>query len=223
MRSIEERLGEWYPILKPELDQDYMHVRLANFLLAVPDVDLCPSWDNVFRAFELCPPSKVKVVIIGQDPYYTRGVADGLCFSMRNGGNTPSFRNIRTAVRKAGYQVNSTDLTPWTSEGVLMLNTVLTTRVGVPNAHKNTGWLQFTSKVISLVKRMQQHKVWMLWGNQAQASFSEQLVINGYNHALMCSHPAARGEFNDFIQSDHFTKCNEILKLHSLTPVNWNT
>lgn len=222
MKPLEERLGEWYPILENVLKgPEMMNVRQK--LGKVPASILCPRPHEVFRAFELCQPKDVKVVIIGQDPYFTAGIADGLCFSMRTGGNTPSFRNIRTAVTQSGYSLTNSDLTPWAEQGVLMLNTVLTTIIGTANAHKLWGWQALTGKVINVLTDLPQFKVWMLWGKQAMETYLQYKSYANSNTVLHCSHPAARGFYNDFIQSNHFTKCNNILIEKGYTPINWTT
>ena len=180
-----------------------------------------PPGKLIFRAFELCPFDKVKVVILGQDPYHNPGQAMGLSFSVPDSVPAPpSLKNIfaeiesDTAVKMSGR----TNLEPWARQGVLLLNAILTVRAGQAASHSNLGWQQFTDAVITRLSERRSGIVYMLWGNFARGKAS--LINAGANCILEAAHPSplARGAF---FGCRHFSKANAYLISRGLSPIDW--
>lgn len=213
-------LGSWYPILEPYVDWD--NLKNIQQHLSTRGTQILPSGTEVFNAFKLCPPEKTKVVILGQDPYHTPGVAHGLAFSSKRG--TPqSLRYIFKALKHDGVTRNKSDLTDWATQGVLLLNTVLTVDAGKANSHKEIGWEQFTRSVVSAISIKLDPVVFMLWGNQAK-SYSKEIMPFGDNLILKAPHPVAevyQGNKAGFINCGHFKKANNYLKKQGLSPIKW--
>lgn len=180
-----------------------------------------PKGSDIFKAFDLCPVEKLKVVILGQDPYHGAGQAMGLSFSVPTGIPAPPslqniFKEISTdcGIRMSG----ATDLTKWAEQGVLLLNAILTVRAGIAASHGKIGWEQFTDAVISYISAHCDGVVFMLWGNFAR---SKAPLIDGSRHCILeAAHPSplARGAF---FGCRHFSKANEYLSLHCKTPIDW--
>lgn len=171
-----------------------------------------PSPDKVFRAFELTPYDKVRVVILGQDPYHGKGQAHGLSFSVEQGKTPPSLRKILKELERDPGVVPHQDgnLESWARQGVLLLNTVLTVRAGSPNSHRGKGWEAFTDAVIRAVNKKSERVVFLLWGAPAQKK--EGLVTNPKHHVVVAAHPAARANArNPLIGSRSFSLANEAL------------
>jgi len=180
-----------------------------------------PPGALIFRAFELCPLDKVKVVILGQDPYHGSGQAMGLSFSVPDDiPAPPSLKNIfkeietDTGIRMSGRP----NLEKWARQGVLLLNAVLTVRAGEAASHSGIGWQQFTDAVISTISRQREGVVFLLWGNYARSKAG--LIDTQKHHILQAAHPSplARGAF---FGCRHFSKTNEILKSRGETPIDW--
>lgn len=174
-----------------------------------------PEKENIFRALELCPFEQVKVVIIGQDPYFNKGQANGLCFSVSQGMKVPpSLRNIfKELDDDIGIKRTNTDLSDWAENGVLLLNSVLTVREGTANSHKGWGWEEYTSNVINTLNESKQGIVFMLWGNYAKnvgknISREKHLVLEA-NHPSPLS--ANRG---GWFGCKHFSKASSYLGEH---------
>lgn len=181
--SLKKRLGEeWYEVLKDEFVKDYM----INLSLFIKDrqskTTVYPKNDDIFNAYKFTPYNKVKVCIIGQDPYINENQAHGLSFSVENGKSTPSLRQIAKAVNSDNW---SNNLTRWTEQGVMLLNNVLTVDAGNSNSHKNKGWEQFTQKTVELLDR--QNILFLLWGKDAQTviPFIKESIF------IACEHPVA--------------------------------
>ena len=212
----------WREALQSEFDQPYF-AALARQLHAEKAAGrtIFPPGGQIFRAFELCPLDATKVVILGQDPYHGYGQAMGLCFSVPQGVPAPPslkniFREIETdlGVRMSG----SPDLTPWARQGVLLLNAVLTVRAGEPTSHGGIGWQTFTDAVIRTVSERRDGVVFLLWGNYAR---SKAPLVDGSRHLVLeAAHPSplARGAF---FGCRHFSRCNDYLKAHGATPIDW--
>ncbi|MGA0012715.1 MAG: uracil-DNA glycosylase [Flavobacteriaceae bacterium] len=183
---------------------------------------LCtPEPDAIFRAFERCPEHQVKVVIIGQDPYPALGVADGLAFSTKRPSHIPvSLRNI--LIESGNPMAKNGRLDYWAEQGVLLLNTVLTTRVGEANAHRKMGWESFTESVVQYLAEKGQPMVFMFWGNQAK---KQAKILQKISHIaiLESGHPsplsANRGHW---FGNNHFNLANAFLVEHSQEPIDWN-
>ena len=192
--------------------QQFLHDELSE---TGSDISIYPPKHLVFNAFHLTPPSKLKVVILGQDPYINPGEAMGLAFSVQSGKNIPpSLRNIFKKLHKTTL---SGDLTDWAKQGVLLLNTSLTVKAHVSNSHSSQ-WKDITDSMISYLSDNFTNLIFMLWGGNA---FKKKEYIDGNkHHVLISSHPSPLGcskqmkghtSFND---SNHFVECNDILTLH---------
>lgn len=180
-----------------------------------------PPGGQIFKAFELCPLDKVKVVILGQDPYHGYGQAMGLSFSVPQGVEAPpSLKNIFKEIESdLGIRMSgSPDLRPWAEQGVLLLNSVLTVRAGQPASHSRIGWQTFTDAVIKTISDRCEGVVFLLWGNYARSK--AVLVDKSRHHVLEAPHPSplARGAF---FGCRHFSATNEILAAEGKSPIDW--
>ena len=190
-----------------------------------------PPKSQIFQALTLTPPEKVRVVIVGQDPYHGPGQANGLAFSVSPGiPIPPSLRNIfREMHEDIGARIpNSGDLTPWAEQGVLLLNTVLTVQGGMPNSHRDWGWQEFVLEVFRLCVTLPQPVVFLLWGRQAQSFVSGLPIDKLPNKKVLCSsHPSPLGAGKGsagvpaFLGSRPFSKTNQLLGEMGAKPVKW--
>ncbi len=198
--------------------------QLSSFLNAeYREQTVFPPLDDLFTAFRLTLPDRVKAVILGQDPYHDDGQAHGLAFSVRAGVRfPPSLRNIfkelnadlNLPVPKDGL------LTAWAEQGVLLLNTVLTVRAHQPTSHQKHGWEPFTDAVIAELSRKKEHLIYVLWGAPAQA---KQPLIDTGKHTVICSaHPSPLSAHRGFFGSRPFSAVNRDLAAHGMTPIDWN-
>lgn len=180
-----------------------------------------PDKKDVFRAFKLCPLSKLKVVIIGQDPYHQPNQADGLCFSVRNKNIPPSLRNIYKEINNEfGYvRYNQGDLSSWAQQGVLLINNVLTVRYNCPKSHNNHGWEDFTTEILLHINSVVNNVVYLLWGNDAKSKL--RYISKKDNLILTSSHPSPLSVHNGFFGNKHFLITNEYLVKHNKTPIIW--
>lgn len=212
----------WFEILKPEFEKEY-YKRLEQFLdKEYATKTIYPKSENVFNAINYVPLDKVKVVIIGQDPYHEPNQAHGLSFSVEHSDLPPSLKNIFKEIEtETGIKNTNGNLTAWAKQGVLLLNTVLTVERGKANSHKGKGWENLTMEIVKKVNEINSPIVFLLWGAQAQ-SFSQ--VLTNPNHlVLKCAHPSPLSAFNGFFGCGHFVKTNEFLVKHGLTTINWST
>jgi len=214
--------SSWLELLSEEFEAEYFSTLMDFVKEERAAKTVYPPEDEVYSAFNLTPADKVKVVILGQDPYHGSNQAHGLCFSVKNGKIPPSlntiFRNLNRFTRME--KPTSGNLTKWAEQGVLLLNTVLTVRHKAANSHKRKGWEQFTDAAIRKLSDERTNLVFLLWGKQAQAKKS---LIKGGNHLILeTSHPAARAANLTFKDSDHFNETNIFLKTNSLKPIDWN-
>ena len=181
-----------------------------------------PPADDIFNAFHLTPLSKVKVVILGQDPYHNVGQAHGLCFSVKPDVETPpSLVNIYQELHDdlGCYIPNNGYLVKWAEQGVLMLNTVLTVRAHMANSHHGKGWEEFTDAAIRVLAEERENLVFILWGSYAQ---KKGAFIDRNKHLVLSSaHPSPLSAYNGFFGNKHFSKTNEYLKAHGKTEINW--
>jgi len=217
------RLPEaWKELLKDEFDKEYFKTLTARVKAEYQQEKVFPHPKHIFRAFELCTPKDVKIVILGQDPYHTPGVAHGLAFStLPDNPIPPSLQNIFKEIEaEFGDPINkSPDLTRWASQGVLLLNASLTVRSGMANSHQEYGWHQFTDAVIKAVSANTEHVVFLLWG--AFAGKKEGL-IDGEKHLVLKSpHPSPLSAHRGFLGNGHFKKANEYLKVHGRSEIEW--
>ena len=212
----------WKEALKDEFDKPYF-TALAEELHREKRAGevIFPPGREIFKAFELCPLDKVKVVILGQDPYHGSGQAMGLSFSVPQGVPAPpSLKNIFKEIESdLGVRMSgSPDLRPWAEQGVLLLNSVLTVRAGQPASHGRIGWQTFTDAVISLISERCEGVVFLLWGNFARSK--APLVDGTRHHILEAAHPSplAKGAF---FGCRHFSRTNEILTSEGRAPIDW--
>jgi uracil-DNA glycosylase len=221
--SIKSLSPEWNELLKSEFEKPYFEKLSASVNEAYKKGPTYPPASLVFNAFHLCPPDKIKVVIIGQDPYHGAGQAHGLCFSVNDGvAFPPSLRNIFKELESdiPGLKTPSSgNLEAWARQGVLLLNAVLTVAANSPGSHKSFGWELFTDAVIKIISEKKEHVVFMLWG--AYAITKSNLIDSGKHLVLTAAHPSplARGAF---FGCRHFSRANAYLQMQGIPPVRWN-
>ena len=217
--SIEQ---SWKKALAEEFDKPYFRELVAELHREKQaGITVYPPGGSIFKAFDLCPLDKVKVVILGQDPYHNPGQAMGLSFSVPEGvAAPPSLKNIFKEIESdLGIRMSgSTDLTPWARQGVLLLNSVLTVRAGAAASHSGLGWQEFTDAVIRIISETQDGVVFLLWGNYAKTK--APLIDISRHHILAAAHPSplARGAF---FGCRHFSRANEILEYEGKSPIDW--
>ena len=184
--------------------------------------DIFPAKENIFNALKLTPYCNVKVVIVGQDPYHGEGQAHGLCFSVMPGVvPPPSLKNIFKEMQDDVHTTipNHGCLVSWAKQGVLLLNTVLTVREGMPNSHAKFGWQTFTDEIIRKVNEKKDPVVFILWGANAKAKIP---LITNPNHLILYSaHPSPLSAYNGFFGCKHFSKTNQFLKEHGRKEIDW--
>ena len=217
-----DKIGNnWDDILKEEYNKPYFE-KLMNFIEdEYSKYTIYPDKNNIYNALKLTPPDKVKVVILGQDPYINKNQANGLSFSVQPGiAIPPSLRNIFREQRKdlEIIQPNSGDLTKWAEQGVLLLNTTLTVRAGLSNSHQGKGWGIFTDSIIKYLGQ-KENIVFMLWGNNAKAK--RKLIDGSKNLILEAAHPSPLSATRGFFGCQHFSKANNYLIEHNLSPIDW--
>ncbi len=213
----------WHSKLADTLSQPYFDRLKKNLTKAYSEQDIWPKQENIFKAFNLCPIDSVKVVILGQDPYPTAGHAHGLSFSVPSSIRPlpKSLKNIyKELVDDLAVEMpESGDLSHWASQGVLLLNTVLTVKAGAANSHKNMGWQTFTDQVIRVVSENLDGVIFILWGAPAQAK--EGLIDTSKHHILKAPHPSPLSSYRGFFGSKPFSKTNELLALQGKNSINW--
>lgn len=213
--------NEWDEIVKEEYEKNYFQ-KLMNFVEEEYNTKtIYPEKENIYNALKLVPPDKVKVVILGQDPYINKGQAHGLSFSVQDGITIPpSLRNIYKELESdlAIAPASSGNLTKWAEQGVLLLNTTLTVRSGSSNSHKGKGWGLFTDSIIKYLGN-KENIVFILWGKNAQEK--ENFIDNNKNLVLKAAHPSPLSASRGFFGCKHFSKTNEYLKEHNIEPINW--
>lgn len=212
----------WKDALSGEFDKDYF-IKLTDFVRNeyLSGKAIYPAPANIFNAFNLCPLDKVKVVIIGQDPYHEPGQAHGLCFSVLPPTKIPpSLVNIYKEIENdLGHpSVTHGDLTYWAEQGVLLLNATLTVQAHLAASHAGKGWEQFTDAVIRAVAK-QDNIVYMLWGSYAQKK--AEFVNPDKNLILKSVHPSPLSASRGFFGNHHFSRANQYLVEHGKTPIEW--
>lgn len=217
--QIEE---SWKQILSAEFEKDYFR-QLTDFVRnEYRSTTVYPPGKLIFNAFNLCPFEQVKVVIIGQDPYHGPGQAHGLCFSVNdNVPFPPSLRNIFKEIQDdLGKLIpESGSLTRWAKQGVLLLNATLTVRAHQAGSHQRRGWEEFTDAAIRALAEQREHLVFILWGAYAQ---KKGAFIDRSRHLVLTSvHPSPLSAHNGFFGNRHFSRANEYLQQHGLTPIEW--
>ena len=213
---------DWKEILAPEFDKPYFE-QLTNFVRdEYASRRIYPRGSNIFRAFDKCPFERLKVVIIGQDPYHGPGQANGLCFSVVAGSFiTPSLQNIVKEVHDdTGAPIPvSGNLDRWAEQGVLLLNAVLTVREHEAASHAGRGWETFTDAVVKAIAERKEGIVYMLWGSYAQRKGA--IANPSRNLILKAVHPSPLSVYRGFFGCRHFSKANEYLQSIGKTPIEW--
>ena len=217
--QIEE---SWKERLTNEFEKDYF-IRLTDFVRAeYKSTTIYPPGRLIFNAFNLCPFDKVKVVIIGQDPYHGPDQAHGLCFSVNDGiAYPPSQQNIFKEIQNdLGIPIPSSgNLTRWANQGVLLLNATLTVRAHQAGSHQRKGWEEFTDAAIRILANQREHLVFILWGGYAQ---KKGAFIDRSKHLVLTSaHPSPLSAYNGFFGNKHFSRTNDYLTAHGKTPIQW--
>jgi uracil-DNA glycosylase len=215
--------ASWLEHLEGEFQQTYMQ-SLEAFLEQEKSAgkQIFPPAEEVFSAFERTPLDKVKVVILGQDPYHGDGQAHGLCFSVRSGVKVPpSLRNIFKEINaELGFPVaRNGDLSAWAERGVLLLNSVLSVEAGKAASHQGRGWESFTDRVIDTINRHTEGVVFMLWGSYAQRK--GQYIDTQRHCVLSAPHPSPLSAHRGFFGCGHFKACNDYLIARGQAPVDW--
>jgi uracil-DNA glycosylase len=212
----------WKKALRVEFEKEYWKSLTETVREQYLKTKVYPPAKNIFRAFDLCPLDKVKVVIVGQDPYHGFKQANGLCFSVNDGiPLPPSLQNIYKEIENdlKIRPLQSGDLTRWAKQGVLMLNSVLTVLANKPASHSGLGWEQFTDAVIKTLNEHREHIIYLLWGRYAQTKGA--VIDRSKNLVLTSAHPSPYSVAN-FYGNHHFSKCNEYLKGNDMYPIDWS-
>lgn len=213
--------SDWKNLLKDEFEKDYFLNMEKTLKNEYKNNTIFPKWENIFNCLNLTPYNKVKVVILGQDPYHGLGQAHGLAFSVQNDTKLPpSLRNIYKEMSSdLGEKPNQTgDLTYLAKQGVLLLNNTLTVEQSKPNSHKNIGWNIFTDKIVELLNQKDEPLVFLLWGNDA---IKKAKFINNNHTYLKSTHPSPFSAYRGFLGCKHFSKTNEILEKNGISKINW--
>lgn len=212
---------EWSAILKDTIDPEFKK-NLFNFINnEYKTKTVYPPKEKIFNSMNYVPLSKVKVVIIGQDPYHVKGQADGLAFSCANGTPQPSLTNIFKEINAdLGLKMSGeTRLYKWAEQGVLLLNSSLTVIESQPTSHSMCGWLTFTRKIVEIINKQDQPIVYMLWGAHAKSFMN---LLNNPNHLVLTApHPSPFSAYTGFFGCKHFSKCNAFLVENGLPPIDW--
>lgn len=214
--------NDWLTDIGKEFHKDY-YKELYQFVKnEYTGYEVFPQSDDIFSAFHLTPLSKVKVVILGQDPYHNVGQAHGLCFSVKPDVDIPpSLVNIYKELHDdLGCKIpNNGYLVKWAEQGVLMLNTVLTVRAHQANSHQGRGWEEFTDAVIKAVNDQDRPIVFILWGRPAG---NKKSMLNNPKHLILqAPHPSPLSSYRGFFGSKPFSKTNQFLESNNIAPIDW--
>ncbi len=211
--------NSWDALLADQFSAPY-YLQLREFLKAEYRAGaVFPPPEDIFNALKATPYEKVKVVLLGQDPYHGEGQAHGMCFSVRKGvALPPSLKNIyKELERELGIPPATHGcLQKWAEEGVLLLNTVLTVRQGAPASHRGKGWERLTDRIITLLDERPEPLVFLLWGSHARAK--KDLIRNPRHLILESAHPSPLSAHSGFFGCGHFIKVNDFLK----DPIDWS-
>lgn len=217
--KIEE---SWKSHLNTEFQKAYFNELISFVKQEYASKRIYPPGSLIFSAFDHCPLSDVKVVIVGQDPYHGKGQANGLCFSVADGvRHPPSLQNIFKEIEKdLGIPIPASgNLERWASQGVLLLNATLTVEAKKAGSHQNKGWELFTDAVLKVVSDQKSKIVFLLWGAYAQ---KKGAFLDHEKHlVLKAPHPSPFSAHSGFFGSSHFSKTNQYLQRQGLTPINW--
>jgi uracil-DNA glycosylase len=222
-RTMDVKIApSWKSHLEEEFSKPYF-TQLIDFVKSeYATQTVYPPGREIFRSFDECDFDKVKVVIIGQDPYHGPGQANGLCFSVRENVRMPPslvniFKEIKNDLGKPIPQ--SGDLERWAQQGVLLLNATLTVRASSPGSHQNKGWESFTDAVIKTISDQKEHVVFLLWGAYAQKK--GEIIDRSKHYVLLSPHPSPFSADRGFFGNKHFSKANDYLKSKGLKEIEW--
>ena len=213
----------WKKVLENEFQSSYFSDIISKTKEEYSKFICYPPGGKIFKAFNQCPYNKLKVVIIGQDPYHGEKQANGLCFSVeKEVVQPPSLKNILKELNQnySNNQRTNGDLSDWASQGVLLLNSVLSVRKKFPGSHRYIGWEEFTDNVIKIISKEKSNLVFMLWGNYAK---NKEKFIHENNHLVLKSgHPSPLSANKGFwFGNKHFLKCNEFLIEKKIENIKW--
>ena len=214
--------NDWLEPLSVEFKKPYYKELYKKVKQEYETKRVFPEADDIFNAFQFTPLSKVKVVILGQDPYHNYGQAHGLCFSVKPDVDVPpSLVNIYQELHDdLGCDIpNNGYLKKWADQGVMLLNTVLTVRAHAANSHQGIGWETFTDAAIKILNEQDRPMVFLLWGRPEKNKKS--MMTNPKHLILEAPHPSPLSAFRGFFGSRHFSKTNEYLKANGLEPIDW--
>ena len=215
--------NDWAEYLNEEFQKEY-YIKLRKFLAEeYRTKTVYPDMYDIFNALHYTPYKDVKVVILGQDPYHGPRQAHGLSFSVQPGvAIPPSLVNIYKELQSdlGCYIPNNGYLKSWADQGVLLLNTSLSVREHQANSHSKCGWAWFTDNVIKIISQQKENVVFILWGGNAR---SKKNLIDTTKHCILeCAHPSPLSAYNGFFGCKHFSKTNEYLKKHNISPIDWD-
>ena len=214
--------SDWKALLQEEFEKPYFEELIRFVKEESATRRIYPRGSNIFRAFDKCPVDKLKVVIIGQDPYHGPGQAHGLCFSVADGvPHPPSLQNIfKEVAADIGTPIPASgNLDRWAEQGVLLLNAVLTVREHEAASHAGRGWEQFTDAVVRAINERKQGVVYLLWGSYAQKKGAIADPVR--NCILKAVHPSPLSVYRGFFGCRHFSRANEYLVAQGQTPIQW--
>ena len=214
--------NSWKKVLQTEFDKPYFEELVNKVRAEYKTKIIFPKGSLIFNAFNLCPFEKVKVVILGQDPYHEIGQAHGLAFSVPEGiALPPSLQNIYKEIESdLNIKVEKNgDLTRWAKQGVLLLNSTLTVEQHRAASHQNFGWEIFTDNVINILSKEKEHLVFILWGSFA---IKKSSLIDKTKHLVLTSvHPSPLSAYRGFFGNKHFSQTNSYLSANNMEPINW--
>jgi len=215
--------NSWDEYLKDEIQKEYFKELISFVQNEYKTKTIFLASNELFNAFRYTPYEKVKVVILGQDPYHGDNQAEGLSFSVSNQVlKPPSLQNIfkeRESDIGIPFPKNNS-LIPWAEEGVLLLNSVLTVERKKPASHKDKGWETFTDEVIKIINKKERPVVFILWGSFARSK--KIFITNKIHYIIESAHPSPFSAYNGFFGSKPFSKTNNFLKQNNIDPINWN-
>lgn len=215
--------NDWDQVIGGEFEKEYYQILRKKLAAEYRTHTVYPDMHNIFNALKMTPYHKVKVLLLGQDPYHGPGQAHGLAFSVQPGTAPPPslvniFKELQTDLGLVPPKTGC--LLPWTQQGVMLLNTVLTVRGGEPNSHKNLGWTQFTDQVIAKLNERKDPVIFLLWG--ANAKMKLPLITANHHYVLMSAHPSPLSANRGFFGCRHFSKVNTLLAQMGKEPIDWS-
>ena len=214
--------NDWVEHIQGEYKKPYYKSLYETVLKEYKTQEIYPPSKEIFKAYELCPYEKLKVVILGQDPYHGTGQAQGLSFSVKKGMPLPpSLQNIYKELSDdlSSHIPKNGDLRSWAEQGVLLLNTVLTVRAHQAFSHRGIGWEEFTDATIAAIEEKEDPVVYILWGSPAQSK--RKMIHQKKRLILTAPHPSPLSAYRGFFGSKPFSKCNAYLEKEGLSPIDW--